>query len=363
MDISIIIPTFNDKRHVSKAIYSVIGSTKLKIEIIVVDDGSSDGTFKFLEKKFGDKIKLLKHPSNRGLGASRNTGMTLASGKYILFLDSDDWLDENCLDFIYNLATKEKSEITAFGVRKVWENGQTEPYHAHKFSSKGGIEAVNNFIEYKIGSIVTNKLYLHRFLKKIQIHFTPRYYHEDVMFTLNTVYCCKKYISVENVFYNYLQRDSSIISQKPNSLHIQSFISLIQELQKFISTKKLDLLHPTVAKNLIYAHWVSEFLPKSVKYYRADTEETFDQISQNAFKSEMSQWFIPSSAYVSIVKYISNYVTIINDTYTNQILEEKKLRVKAESDYYSQVKELESIKKLKIWKLRTFLLKIVSKFK
>ena len=92
--VSVIIPTFNRARKVSRAISSVLAQTFLDFELIVVDDGSSDGT-KDMTARFGTRINLIAHTTNLGVSAARNTGIRRSSAPLIAFLDSDDyWLPE-----------------------------------------------------------------------------------------------------------------------------------------------------------------------------------------------------------------------------------------------------------------------------
>src|ERR1700734_2551552 len=88
--ISVIINTYNDKGHIAKAVQSVLDQTLPPCEMIVIDDGSSDGTGDFLHETFGDKLIYHYHP-NRGLPASRNVGFNLSSGDWLAFIDSDDY--------------------------------------------------------------------------------------------------------------------------------------------------------------------------------------------------------------------------------------------------------------------------------
>src|ERR1700694_44105 len=88
--ITVVINTYNDRVHIGKAIQSVLDQTVPAHEIIVVDDGSSDGTEDYLRKNFGDKLIYHYHP-NRGLPASRNVGFDLSSGDWLAFIDSDDY--------------------------------------------------------------------------------------------------------------------------------------------------------------------------------------------------------------------------------------------------------------------------------
>ena len=119
-DISIVIPAYNASETIKACIDSVVKNVKdanLSYEIIVVDDGSNDGSFEYLSErlKHNDKMKLSRNPINRGIGSVRNALLSMASGKYILFVDPDDYIETLLLeelDKYYNLDLDIKTKLT-----------------------------------------------------------------------------------------------------------------------------------------------------------------------------------------------------------------------------------------------------------
>ena len=102
-DVSIVIPVYNMEQYLDRCMESVLAQTLSNIEIILVDDGSSDRSAAMCDsyaKKYPQKVVVL-HKENGGLSDARNTGMDQASGKYFMFVDSDDWIDDDCLVKIY----------------------------------------------------------------------------------------------------------------------------------------------------------------------------------------------------------------------------------------------------------------------
>ena len=208
--ISVIIPTYNCAQYIRRSIDSVLSQGLKNLEVIIVDDASTDDTRDVLDKYFGanNQIKRIVHPENKKLGGARNTGMDVAKGKYLFFLDADDWLEKKSLVHLASIAETYGAEIVACGVNKSWENGRVVRYHSEAFACEGGIEALHHLADYRIGSIVWNKLYLREFIEENKLRFVPQYFHEDVMFTTNAVYLCKKYISINELYYNYFQREA-----------------------------------------------------------------------------------------------------------------------------------------------------------
>ncbi len=115
--ISIIIPVYNMEDYVEQSVMSVVNQTFKNVEIIVVDDGSTDSSLQIIEKlaRKHKRIKVISK-ENSGLASAYNAGQHMAKGKYIYFLDSDDWLEPDCLGIMYNVAEKTQAEvIKSFG--------------------------------------------------------------------------------------------------------------------------------------------------------------------------------------------------------------------------------------------------------
>ena len=124
--VSIVLPIYNVEKYLDRCIESVVRQTYRNLEIILVDDGSPDGCPQKCEEwaKRDKRIKVI-HKNNAGLGYARNTGIENASGEYICFFDSDDYIALDAIEKAYSLATKEKSDIVVFGFCNVKSNGET----------------------------------------------------------------------------------------------------------------------------------------------------------------------------------------------------------------------------------------------
>ena len=122
--ISVIIPVYNVKAYLEKCVESVVNQDFSDYEIILIDDGSSDGSENLCDR-LGEKYPEIKviHQENKGQGGARNTGIENASGEYLLFVDSDDYIKEDALSFLYKTATENGSDIVSFGMDFVEEDG------------------------------------------------------------------------------------------------------------------------------------------------------------------------------------------------------------------------------------------------
>lgn len=118
MKVSVIIPTFNSEKFIKRAIYSVLIQSYEDFELIIVDDCSTDNTVKIIESFNDDRIKIVKHDVNTGVGVARQTGLKYTTGDFVLFLDSDDYLKDDFIEMCVLLQKQENADIiyTSFSI-------------------------------------------------------------------------------------------------------------------------------------------------------------------------------------------------------------------------------------------------------
>ena len=121
--ISIIVPVYNAERYLEKCLHSLLMQTYKKIEVIVINDGSTDGSFKILEKYLvmDSRVKIYNQ-KNLGLSAARNRGLKEANGKYILFVDSDDWIEDNTCELAYEEMVKNHVDVVFWSYKREYTN-------------------------------------------------------------------------------------------------------------------------------------------------------------------------------------------------------------------------------------------------
>ena len=118
MKVSVIIPTFNSEKFIKRAIYSVLIQSYEDFELIIVDDCSTDNTVKIIESFNDDRIKIVKHDVNTGVGVARQTGLKYTTGDFVLFVDSDDYLKDDFIEMCVLLQKQENADIiyTSFSI-------------------------------------------------------------------------------------------------------------------------------------------------------------------------------------------------------------------------------------------------------
>ena len=124
-EVSVIIPVYNSEKYVEKCICSVMAQTLPELEIIIINDGSTDESGRILrELAQKDSRIVLLEQENQGVAAARNQGVEKATGKYLTFVDGDDYLQEDYIELMYNLAEKETLDMVICGLTYVDEGGK-----------------------------------------------------------------------------------------------------------------------------------------------------------------------------------------------------------------------------------------------
>ena len=157
--VSVVLPIYNVEKYLNRCVKSVVNQSYKNLEIILVDDGSPDNCPTLCEDwaKKDSRIKVV-HKKNAGLGYARNTGIENATGEYICFFDSDDYIALDAIEKAYSLAVKEKSDIVVFGICDVKSNGETGKTVIPKTEkvTYSGNEVQNVFLADLIGPDVKN---------------------------------------------------------------------------------------------------------------------------------------------------------------------------------------------------------------
>lgn len=210
--ISVVVPAYNCEKYVKRCLYSLINQTYQEIEIIVIDDGSTDGTLSLCKEvaELDCRVKVISK-ENSGVSDSRNLGISLAIGNWITFVDADDYLDCNALQSMFALKKQDTQMI--FGrIKKFFENGEEENLVEKELVnvSKNNLAPFFLYGERNVMGSAWRVLYLKEVIVKNGILFNKNVsICEDLLFIVNVVSLCDK-IEVSNEYvYNYFIRGSS----------------------------------------------------------------------------------------------------------------------------------------------------------
>ncbi len=135
--ISIIVPVYNVERYMERCLDAVVKQTYKNLEVILVDDGSEDRSGSICDRYASEDARFkVVHHQNGGLSAARNTGIKKATGEYITFIDPDDSITEDYIEYLYNLINKHEADLAICAIEEITESGKTHNYGEGYFEKK-----------------------------------------------------------------------------------------------------------------------------------------------------------------------------------------------------------------------------------
>lgn len=293
--VSVIIPIYNVSRYLNQCVESVIRQTYSNLEIILVDDGSTDCSPDLCDKwKEKDKRIKVIHKTNGGLSDARNAGIDKATGEYIYFLDGDDYISEKLIESVVK-GFERGADLVAFQYSRVFDSGKKEESSkipAKSYIISNDIERmhfyVRELLQYGIGWEAWGRAFRKEIIDRYAIRFADnkRIFAEDVYFSL--CYCAfvRKIIVLPEILYYYRQRVDSIMGQQARVLNCGRFNELGKEVKLFYQTHKECenlLRHFSVVYYLVLNGAITRYQRLAHLSYQQMRRQLFDDISDFAF--------------------------------------------------------------------------------
>lgn len=238
--ISVIVPVYQVENYLNQCIESIIEQTYTNLEIILIDDGSNDNCPQICDDwSIKDKRIKVIHKKNGGLSDARNVGLDIAKGKYIAFIDSDDWVDSRYIELLYNSLIKSEADISACSIQKVYDADSVDPYNLNpKLQLVTPKEAIKDILyDRRFKTVAWNKLYSKEILSGER--FIVGRIHEDEFFSYKVFDKAQKLVFVDASLYKYRQRSGSIMSS-PSLKHLDLLDAYLNRI-KFLENNYTDL--------------------------------------------------------------------------------------------------------------------------
>lgn len=220
--ISVIVPVYNVDRYLEICIDSLINQTYDNLEIILINDGSTDDSKLICEKylNLDKRIKLINQ-KNKGVSSARNNGIRNSSGEYIVFVDSDDYCELNMFETIVKNINLNKDTFIIYGYNKIFKNKKNSVLlNENKNLNKNNI-IKNILIKEEIGGYLWNKLFIASIIKNNNIKFNNKIsYCEDLLFVSEYIRYIKRVKYLKKSLYNYRMRKNSVTYEFFNNKNI-----------------------------------------------------------------------------------------------------------------------------------------------
>ena len=269
--VSVIVPVYNVEKYLKKCLDSLVNQTLRDIEIIIVNDGSLDNSQNIIDeyvKKYPELIKsFIKE--NGGQGSARNLGLDYATGDYISFVDSDDWLDLNALEEMYNLAKETKSDVVICDMIDHYEDGTSKTFNCTKYNSV-----------YEVTPSACNKIFKRSIIGDIR--FLNGEWYEDFNFTTKILMLNVNIKTISKDFYHCHARKISTMNNN-NSLKNLDIIIVIENLIEY--AKKNNLYDKNVFSYLIFDHILITTINRVALQKNSDTKNVLKELINYCHKN------------------------------------------------------------------------------
>lgn len=299
---SVIIPVYNVEDCLEKCVASVLEQSFSDYEIILVDDGSTDRSGKIADE-FGDFRIHVIHQENRGASGARNTGMAISSGKYIVFMDSDDyWNDANFLKNVNIILEHEKTEVLLFGIKTI--NSQTGSINSEKRYEKLEKRTMSS-LELTAANLYNtspcNKIMLREFLFKNKLFFDEGIVAEDIDWTFRILSVLDSDIAVykEDVYVYNINRTGTV-SFTIGEKHIRSLAYIMHKDYKILGNISKNR---QVCINYLSYQYLS-YIGHIGMVYNLEKEEKL-------CKEVLQYWSLVDNSQIPLVKYVSSLAKVI----------------------------------------------------
>lgn len=236
--VSIIVPIYNVGKYLERCLISLVNQTFSDIEIILIDDGSTDNSYK-IAKSFADKDNRIKlfHQHNSGASSARNLGISKITSEYTMFLDSDDYYETNCVEVAYGYITKDCSDVAIFGSIHLNEDGDVIKkieYSEHKIIKMQD----NPDVLLSIENCTWDKIYKTDLIKKHRIQYVNDLYYQDLAFTFECLSYCNHLSIINKTLVNYTvdregNETNSVNNKMYDILKISDYLLQMNELTKY----------------------------------------------------------------------------------------------------------------------------------
>lgn len=239
--VSIIVPVYNVKKYLRKCLDSLINQTLKDIEIICINDGSTDKSLEILEEyKNRDSRIILLNQENSGQSVARNRGIEIAKGEYLGFVDPDDWVDLDYYEKLYNAASTNDADIAVGGIIRVTGIKKKKFLNFEKETITDNTNLKFELCDVPEKSYVWNKIYKTEKLKEIGLEFEKGIFYEDCIFTPQALFFLEKMVTVPNIYYYYLRRGNSTVKQRSEKANADN-VYAHKKANDFIKEHNIDI--------------------------------------------------------------------------------------------------------------------------
>lgn len=300
--VSVIIPVYNVEKYLAQCLDSVCAQTLKDIEIICVNDGSTDGSAKILDEyaKKDARIRIITK-KNAGLGAARNSGLDIAVGEYVAFIDSDDWVVADYYEKLYDAVVKQNADVSVSNMPYYYNDDNICFEYVSQYTfgdGKNELISSTDKINMLQSCTCCNKLYKRQLIEDNKLRFYEGKLIEDFPFTFLAISLSKKIVCLPRLYQYYRQQPQSIMHN--DSIKYKKFFDALDNFNTLID----DVLRLSIDKDMTVISCLMQFV-------LTQTLSRLEVIKDKDIKQQYQDLFI------NTVKRLSSYDVNIADVYHN----------------------------------------------
>ncbi|MBP3951514.1 glycosyltransferase family 2 protein [Bacillus suaedae] len=330
--VSVIIPVYNCEDYLSDCLDSILNQTYESIEIIIIDDGSTDSSGRIIShyKQIDQRIIHIVQ-ENSGPSAARNKGISESKGTYLVFVDSDDTVETNYVEMLLNEMLASNADLVCCGYMDFSKTGVIKHsdfklQHHHVLQTD-----MMEMVCQGTGGVLWSKIFKRKIIENNQLKLDQNLFMcEDLVFVLQYVTHCQSFASIPNYLYKYNRLNQGSISSNVSAAYIQNFITVwtyIEEIFHSVggSTRMKAILAEKVQQitiTLIELH-SKELREKGFKKVTVNIKELLSNPYINAYKDAFSTKKYLYKPYIFLIKHQSTSLLIIYSVYISYLKEVK----------------------------------------
>ena len=286
---SVIVPVYNVSNYIEKCLKSIFNQTFKNYELIIINDGSTDDSEKKIKRLIKNRKNVIYiNQKNQGLSMARNNGVKKAKGEYLLFVDSDDYIEKNLLKKLSAC----NSDLIRFQIAEV-NNEKIINFNEKEIFKTSGILAFNEIVKYHFIETAWAYCYKTEFYKKNKFQFQKGMYHEDFGLIPYIIFKAKTFESINYIGYYYIQRENSIMSSNDYKKEVKKAFDFLEQYiilkNKFLNYNYNDTKYflSFIANCAILK--IRKLKGKDYMKYKKtlEKEDAFDYILKDNFKRKV----------------------------------------------------------------------------
>lgn len=311
--VSIIMPVYNAEQTIQKSVYSVLSQTYPCIELLLIDDASKDDSLSLLKKietnnNTSKTIRIIHHQQNKGVAVARNTGLEHATGKYIYWVDADDWIEKNAIELLVEKVEKENLDIVGCNWYLSFLENERLMHQPDFVSPEEGLKKLmHGIMRWNLWLFMTRR----DLFQQNNIRFLPDMnMGEDMMVTIKLFALAQRVAYVDTPLYHYAQVNSESLTQIYSQKHIEEVTRNIEEVENFLSERKfhqiesgllLHLLKLNIKLPLLFTGRKSDF--RKWRVWFSDSNIYVMKNKMLPLRTRILQWFGSHNYYVPVKLY------------------------------------------------------------